>query len=386
MSSPSPKVGEQLELQTQDLDQLIEVLKNNNYRVIGPTVRASGIVYDDVSSKDDFPTGWTDEQSPGKYRLIQRHDSALFGYSAGPQSWKKFLQPSSVRLWHAQRENSSSAAAAGRNFHIVEDQPEVEKFAFVGVRACDLHAIAIQDRVFLEGVYVDPGYKARREKTFVVVVNCTQAGSNCFCASMGAGPKADSGFDLAFTEVLDGGRHILLVEVGTEKGAAILSEVPHSEASSEDKDAGAKAISKTAADMGQRLDTSTLKETLYHSYDSPRWGEVAKRCLACSNCTLACPTCFCTTIEDTSDLTGENAERWRKWDSCFTLDFSYIHGGSIRSSIASRYRQWLIHKLATWVDQFGTFGCVGCGRCITWCPVGIDITEEARALQATAKI
>ena len=82
-------------------------------------------------------------------------------------------------------------------------------------------------------------------------------------------------------------------------------------------------------------------------------------------------------------LYGARAERWRKWDSCFTLDFSYIHGGSVRTSAAARYRQWLSHKLATWIDQFGSSGCVGCGRCITWCPVGIDITEEVAAIRAS---
>jgi ferredoxin len=123
-----------------------------------------------------------------------------------------------------------------------------------------------------------------------------------------------------------------------------------------------------------------LKANLEH----PRWTEVAKRCLACTNCTLVCPTCFCSTVEDVTDLGGDQIGRERRWDSCFTLEFSYIHGGSVRRDGASRYRQWLTHKLAHWHDQFGSSGCVGCGRCISWCPVGIDITEEVAAIAAGA--
>ena len=135
--------------------------------------------------------------------------------------------------------------------------------------------------------------------------------------------------------------------------------------------------------MGQALDTTELKELLYDSLDHPRWHEVAQRCMACGNCTMVCPTCFCTSVEDTTDLSGEIAERWRSWDSCFTTDFSYIHGGSVRNSTESKYRQWITHKLASWQDQFNTLGCVGCGRCITWCPVGINITEEVEAIRAS---
>jgi formate hydrogenlyase subunit 6/NADH:ubiquinone oxidoreductase subunit I len=110
---------------------------------------------------------------------------------------------------------------------------------------------------------------------------------------------------------------------------------------------------------------------------------VAQRCLACTNCTLVCPTCFCVAVEDTTDLAGDHVERHRRWDSCFTAGHSYVHGGSVHASTASRYRQWMTHKLSTWFDQFGSSGCVGCGRCIAWCPAAIDITEEAAAITGT---
>ena len=133
--------------------------------------------------------------------------------------------------------------------------------------------------------------------------------------------------------------------------------------------------------MGRQLDTGGLRDLMGGSHAAARWDDVAARCLTCGNCTLACPTCFCTSVEDSSDLTGEHAERWELWDSCFDLDFSYLHGGSVRTSPKSRYRQWLTHKLGTWHDQFGSSGCVGCGRCIVWCPAGIDLTEEVKALR-----
>jgi ferredoxin len=357
------------------LDVLFTALRQRNFRLLGPTVRDGAIIYDELASTADLPAGWTDTQDGGAYRLTRRDDAALFGYAVGPRSWKQFLHPPALRLWQAQRE--------GQGFQVLPESQETPRFAFIGVRSCELHAIAIQDRVFLHGPHVDPTYKLRRENTFVVAVNCGQAGGTCFCVSMQTGPKATFGFDLALTEIVQGERHYFVVEAGSEKGAEVLQEVPHREAHADERQAAGEVVARTAAQMGRSLDTADIKPLLYRNYEHPRWDDVANRCLTCGNCTMVCPTCFCTTVEDTTDLTGEHAERWRKWDSCFTLDFSYLHGGSVRASAKSRYRQWLTHKLATWIDQFGTSGCVGCGRCITWCPVGIDITEEVRAIRGS---
>ncbi|MDP3182884.1 MAG: 4Fe-4S dicluster domain-containing protein, partial [Desulfobaccales bacterium] len=226
-------------------------------------------------------------------------------------------------------------------------------------------------------------YQRRRANAFLVAVNCTQACGTGFCASLGTGPRATSGFDLALTEVCEGAQHYFLVEVGTILGAQIMAEIPQKPAGAREIEAATPLVEKAARNLCRVLDTTGLKELLYRNYEHPRWEQVAARCLSCGNCTLVCPTCFCHTIEDTTDLTGTEAERRRRWDSCFTVDFSFLHGGSVRTSAASRYRQWLTHKLATWQDQFGCLGCVGCGRCLTWCPVAIDITEEVRAIRAT---
>jgi ferredoxin len=366
-------VNDVLALDSQHLERLLRVLADRKYEILGPTIREGAIVYDRLTSVEDLPTGWTDQQDGGKYRLKRRADNALFGFAVGPHSWKKFLHPPIQRLWQAERK--------AKGFCITLENQKPPKYAFLGVRSCELHAIQVQDRVFLHGEYVDPGYKSRRERLFIVAINCGTAGGTCFCTSMKTGPKAASGFDLALTEVLGNDRHFFVVEVGTESGAEVFSEVPHRRATEADKQSADAVVAETARHMGRSMDVKGIKELLYRNYEHPRWDNVAARCLTCANCTMVCPTCFCTTVEDVTDLTGEHAERWRKWDSCFTSDFAYIHGGSIRVTPRSRYRQWMTHKLGTWIDQFGTSGCVGCGRCITWCPVAIDLTEEVRAIR-----
>ncbi len=365
-------------IEWQHLQALLDALVRRGYKVIGPKPGEGAIIYDELDSVSDLPIGLTDEQDGGVYRVAQRHDKALFGYTVGPHSWKKFLLPAVVRLWRAKRD--------GNGFSIVDENETAPKYAFLGVRACDVHAITIQDKIFLGGQHVDTHYQSRREGVFILVVNCGKAGGTCFCASMNTGPKATSGFDLAMTEIIQGESHYFVVETGTELGAAVLGEIPHRDATGKETNAADLVTENTARHMGRVMDTADVKDLLYNNYEHPRWDKVAERCLTCANCTMVCPTCFCTTVEDVTDLTGEHAERWRKLDSCFTMDFSYIHGGSVRSSTKSRYRQWMTHKLATWIDQFGASGCVGCGRCITWCPVAIDITEEVRAIRESSPI
>jgi sulfhydrogenase subunit beta (sulfur reductase) len=359
------------------LQKLFDALSSSVHRIVGPTVRDGAIVYDDLNSADDLPAGWTDVQDGGTYRLKKREDAALFGYNVGPHSWKKFLFPPRTRLWQADREADGA--------QITEGPDETQKMAFIGVRSCELHAIAVQDRVFIQSDFINTPYRARREQTFVIAVNCGQAGGTCFCVSMKTGPKATAGYDLALTEIIENGHHYFVVEAGTEAGLTVIEQVPHSPVDGAQQSAAESAVANAAGQMGRQMDTTGIKDLLYRNYRNPRWDDVASRCLTCANCTMVCPTCFCSTVEDVTSLRGDHAERWQRWDSCFTMDFSYIHGGSVRSSTKARYRQWMTHKLAAWIDQFGTSGCVGCGRCITWCPVAIDITEEVRAIRESEK-
>jgi ferredoxin len=356
------------------LEELVRALRERGFRVLGPMVREGAIVYDELDSASQLPIGWTDEQAPGRYRLERRDDEARFGFAVGPHSWKQFLLPSRLRLWRARRDDAGLE---------VEPEPTDDTpLAFFGVRACELQGIAIQDRVLLEGQFVDRDYAARRKDTFIVAVNCFEPGGTCFCVSMGSGPKAEAGYDLALTEILDGS-HRFFVEVGTARGSDVLADLPRRSADDGDRRAAAEAVEGAAQKMGRQLDTTDLRGLLARNLEHERWDDVASRCLTCGNCTMVCPTCFCTSVEDVSDLAGDEAEHVRLWDSCFSLDHSYIHGGSVRPSGRSRYRQWLTHKFGTWHDQFGTSGCIGCGRCISWCPVGIDVTEELTAIRAT---
>ncbi len=339
------------------LAALFDALGRRGYELIGPTLRDGAIVHAQLAGIADLPAGWTDVQDGGRYRLERRDDDAFFGYAVGQHSWKQLLHAPVQRLWHAER--------VGDGFRVVPEVTEPRKRAFIGVRSCDLHAMDIQDNVLLGGAYRDAHYEARRQDNFVVAVQCAQAGGTCFCASMGTGPRADAGFDLALTELAGSGDHVFVVETGSEFGAAVLAELPHREASAGEIESARAVVARTAQSMGRQLQADGVREVLLGNLEHPRWDDVADRCLTCGNCTLVCPTCFCTTTEEETHLGAETAGRVRRWDSCFTMDFSSLHGSSVRRTARSRYRQWLTHKLATWHDQFGSSGCVGCGRCIT---------------------
>jgi len=365
-------IGSRHLLDRAEFPRLLRSLTTAGYRTVGPTVRDGAIVYGEIREESDLPIGWTDRQEAGRYRLERRGDVALFGYNVGPHSWKKYLFPSRERLFTAVRE--------GDSFVVHPEPVDPTPLALLGVRACELAAIGVSDRVF--GKAGDPSYAERRSRTLRIAVQCGQAGATCFCVSMKTGPAVTSGHDLALTEVLDADRHFFLVEIGSEAGARILEGLRLRPAADEDVRSAETIVERTAASMGRTMDTSGLRDLLVLNPEHPRWQIVGQRCLSCTNCTLACPTCFCQSTEEVPDLSTERSERWRRWDSCFNSGFTAVHSTSVRSTAPSRYRQWLTHKLGTWHDQFGESGCVGCGRCITWCPVGIDLTEEAAALRA----
>jgi len=346
------------------LSELVAELRGRGFTVVGPTLRDNAIVLAEIDDAAQLPYGWGVDTGPGTYRLRPREDRKAFGHSAGPGSWKQFLHPPRQRVW------SSDPTHEG-----AEPQPP-PRYAFLGVRGCDLAAIGVLDRVLAGGAHPDGAYTGRRDGVFIVAVNCTEPGGLCFCASMGTGPACGPGYDIALTELADGDVISYLVDTGSDLGADVLGAVAHRPAPPERVSAAADEISAAATKMGRAMPDRDLRQLLVDARESPHWDDVASRCLTCGNCTMVCPTCFCTSTSDVTDLTGQHAERWMEWASCFELDFTFVHEGPARPSGPSRYRHWLTHKLSSWHDQFGSSGCVGCGRCIAWCPTGIDITEE----------
>jgi sulfhydrogenase subunit beta (sulfur reductase) len=364
------------------LSALVTALQEAGYRTIGPTVGDGAIIWSDLASAQSLPRGWHDHQQPGSYRLERSGDEAVFAWAVGPQSLKAQVFPARATLWRAQP-GGAQPGGAGHDRHQpgtpepVAESGDERPLAVVGARPCELAGL----NVLGGSLAGDPMYSRRRASMFVVVAECGSPSGTCFCLSMGTGPGVDSGFDLALTELLDGEGHRFLVRSGSARGSEIAAALPGRPVEKADEDERSGVLEGARSHMGRALDTDGLPALLARNIESPRWDEVADRCLACGNCTLVCPTCFCSTVEDVSDLSG-TVERRRTWSSCFELAHSYMHGGPVRQSNRSRYRQWMTHKLSTWWDQFGTSGCVGCGRCITWCPVGIDITEEAARIRA----
>jgi ferredoxin len=344
---------------------LFALLQNEGYQLIGPKLDGKCITYDKINGLEDLPKGWTDYHEKGTYRLQKRNDAAYFGYNLGSRSFKQFLFPPREQIFKIEKNNVQTLS--------LNNMP---KLALIGVRSCELHAIQIQDKVFMSGPHIDLNYQQRRNKALIVTLNCHTASNTCFCVSMNTGPEVSKGYDLNLSEIITNSEHYFICEAGSKKGIELLDKLSAQDVTSADIERKRNMIENTAQQMGRRMDTTNIKEKLYQAHDHQHWDKIADKCINCSNCALACPTCFCSRNEDVSDLEQQTSTRTKVWDTCFSQEYSSVNNNFVRESAKSRYRQWLTHKLGSWHDQFDTSGCVGCGQCITWCPVGIDLTEE----------
>ena len=353
------------------LPSLVARLMALGYQCLGPSVENGAIVMRELESPEGLPRGLQAEQTAGRYRLTSDPHNRYFAWANGPQAIKPQAFAPKESLWRVERDE-----AGGLQFAAV--LPAVARQAIIGVRACDLAALALQDAHFLREGRRDPHYAQRREQLFLVAVQCAEPAATCFCASTGDGPTPTAGYDIALAELADG----FVAAAGNDKGRAVLAALNLAPATTQQIEAARQQGQAAAAAQTRSLPGRNLRDTLMTRLEHPRWDEVAARCLACGNCTAVCPTCFCHAEVDTPALDGGSSEHARIWDSCFGEVHGHLHGFNVRPDIRTRYRQWLTHKLATWHDQFDRSGCVGCGRCIAWCPVGIDLTGEVAALIA----
>ena len=353
------------------LSSLVAELMARGYQCLGPSVENGAIVMRELDAADGLPRGLQAAQAPGHYRLTQDPQNRYFAWANGPQAIKPLAFATQESLWRVERNE------AGLQFTAV--LPAAPALAIIGVRSCDLAALALQDAHFLREGRRDAHYAQRREQLFLVAVQCAEPGATCFCASTGDGPTPTAGYDLALAELADG----FVTVAGSDKGEAVLDALKLASATPQQIEAVRQQGQAAAAAQTRSLPARNLRDALMTRLEHPRWDEVAARCLACGNCTAVCPTCFCHAEIDEPALNGQTSRHERIWDSCFGESHGHLHGFNVRPDIRSRYRQWLTHKLATWHDQFGRSGCVGCGRCIAWCPTGIDLTEEVAALTAS---
>jgi len=361
-------ISADLFLARSEFPSLFTHLTKLGYNLYGPQVRDGAIVFDSLQRTEQLPQGWKDMQKPGSYQLESTDSQRYFDWANGPQALKPLVFSSREVMWQAKRNAEGSL-----EFIIPEHQ--IEKVAVIGAKACDLAALKLQDQHFLEGEFVDPGYQAKRQGLFIVAVNCSRAASTCFCASTGDGPACKSNFDLCLTELEEG----FLIEVGSEYGEKVIQLLNLKAITPKQMQEAERQNASVIASQQRQLQPIQVNQ-LQDQRQHPQWDDIAERCLACGNCTMVCPTCFCHRHHEEPVLDGHSSDHVREWDSCFGESHGQLAGMQVRKTVKQRYQQWMIHKLDTWQEQYDRSGCTGCGRCMSWCPAEIDFVAEANLI------
>ena len=326
--------------------KFIDALRSE-HRVFGPVKERNYVAFREISSSTDlFMEYQTTMLSPGKMFIYKPREDIL-----------KFRMEAPVS--------------------IEEITPTIEKQVIVGIHPCDINAILYLDKTFL-GVFPDPFYKARRENTILIGLNCMQVSENCFCSSVGAGPflKAQAGYDMILTDFGED----YLVEIKHSKASELFT-IKGKEAGPDEWRVKSEKEETVLKSFKKVIDIDGLDDLFMKNLDHPVWTTTAdERCLSCSNCVMVCPTCFCYDIVDETSMDLKGVRRIRQLDACQDLRFAEVHAGNFRLRRASRLRQFVIHNL-NYTNQYGVIKTVGCGRCITWCPTKIDLTEMAKEIQ-----
>ncbi|MEM4513481.1 MAG: 4Fe-4S dicluster domain-containing protein [Ignisphaera sp.] len=339
-----------------DLKRLIVLIKEfvGIADIVGYKVFGGSVIWGSISDVNDLPLNVSDIQGPGFFRITK---GTRFRHSVA--SPKVFLNPSEQLL-----------LMVFRNYDVESVVGEIPRVVLFGIKPCDVKSIEVLDSILGN----HPLYaKARKAIAGIVVEECLEPGETCFCGATDSGPNAGKGFDISYAKVNE---NSVIFRYGSNLGKRIIDELGLKEAERDIVEEYVRLVenakTKTVSKIPKVVD---VQKALYNCIeDISIWAMLSKNCVGCGNCNYVCPTCFCLEFED--EIVDERyAKRVAKWIGCLTYTYGQVAGGHFRPQLYMRYRHFVLHKFLFYPKQIGLLGCVGCGRCITWCPLGVDLRK-----------